>query len=277
MSAPAARLAELAALWRLEALVPVAQTPRSWVYRGTQDGEAVALKLLTAAGAEEIVGAALLRWWDGAGAVGLRAAADDAMLLDWCDGGTLGARVRAAGDGDSVAGLVGLIRRLQAPRAAPVPVLAPLARRMAPLLACREGPRGTAAALARELLATTEREVPLHGDLHHDNVMLADDAPAWVAIDPKGVLGDPAYEAANLFLNPGTVALERDPAALAEALAAGCGWPLARVTGWAAAHCALAGVWSAADGEAWDVAEAMLLRLLACHAAVRQAGGSLTS
>jgi streptomycin 6-kinase len=39
------------------------------------------------------------------------------------------------------------------------------------------------------LLATTEREVAVHADLHGGNVLR--DGDRWVAIDPKGVRGDP--------------------------------------------------------------------------------------
>ena len=44
----------------------------------------------------------------------------------------------------------------------------------------------------------------LHGDLHHQNVMRTrrHGLPTWVAIDPQGLWGDPAYEVANLFGNP---------------------------------------------------------------------------
>lgn len=43
-----------------------------------------------------------------------------------------------------------------------------------------------------------------HGDLHHDNIMHG--SRGSLAIDPKGVYGDPAFDAANVFYNP----LDRD-------------------------------------------------------------------
>ena len=43
--------------------------------------------------------------------------------------------------------------------------------------------------------------VLLHGDLHHDNILAAQRAP-WLAIDPKGLLGEPAYETAAFLSNP---------------------------------------------------------------------------
>lgn len=54
--------------------------------------------------------------------------------------------------------------------------------------------------LANELFATTERECFLHGDLHHGNILLH--GTRWLAIDPKGLVGDPAYECAAFLRNP---------------------------------------------------------------------------
>jgi len=40
----------------------------------------------------------------------------------------------------------------------------------------------------------------LHGDLHQGNILLNGDK--WVAIDPKGVIGNPAFEVASFICNP---------------------------------------------------------------------------
>lgn len=61
-----------------------------------------------------------------------------------------------------------------------------------------------AAVIAERLLDNPVAAVPLHGDLHHDNVLFG--PRGWLAIDPKGVLGDPGFDAANWFYNP----LDRD-------------------------------------------------------------------
>lgn len=58
-----------------------------------------------------------------------------------------------------------------------------------------------AEAIYKRNLATTERQVLLHGDLHHYNILSATREP-WLAIDPKGVAGDPAYDAGALMRNP---------------------------------------------------------------------------
>jgi streptomycin 6-kinase len=41
----------------------------------------------------------------------------------------------------------------------------------------------------------------LHGDLHHENILAAERRP-WLAIDPKGVVGEPAYEVGAWLRNP---------------------------------------------------------------------------
>jgi streptomycin 6-kinase len=59
----------------------------------------------------------------------------------------------------------------------------------------------TAESLFRELLPSSEPPVLLHGDLHHFNILSAERRP-WVAIDPKGLAGERAYEVGALLRNP---------------------------------------------------------------------------
>jgi streptomycin 6-kinase len=54
--------------------------------------------------------------------------------------------------------------------------------------------------LRDQLLETSKPDVLLHGDLHHDNILRNGDD--WVVIDPKGVIGEPAYEVAAFIRNP---------------------------------------------------------------------------
>jgi streptomycin 6-kinase len=49
---------------------------------------------------------------------------------------------------------------------------------------------------------TEPREVvALHGDLHHGNV-LDFGTRGWLAIDPKGLVGERGFDFANIFTNP---------------------------------------------------------------------------
>lgn len=54
--------------------------------------------------------------------------------------------------------------------------------------------------LRDKLLSTTKKEILLHGDLHHDNILKNGDS--WLVIDPKGFIGDPAFEPAAYLCNP---------------------------------------------------------------------------
>jgi streptomycin 6-kinase len=59
----------------------------------------------------------------------------------------------------------------------------------------------TAREFSNELLATMEGEWLLHGDLHHFNILF-DEERGWTAIDPKGVIGDKAFQPARFLGNP---------------------------------------------------------------------------
>lgn len=48
--------------------------------------------------------------------------------------------------------------------------------------------------LKNVLLTSMRKEVLLHGDLHHDNVLKNGDS--WLTIDPKGIIGEPEFEIA---------------------------------------------------------------------------------
>lgn len=91
-----------------------------------------------------------------------------------------------------------------------------------------------AAALGRELLAHHTDEVLLHGDLHPGNVLAAEREP-WLAIDPKPLVGDPAFDLAQLLINrcwsdPSPREIRRQTDRLAEAT----GLDRDRIAAWAA-------------------------------------------
>lgn len=64
--------------------------------------------------------------------------------------------------------------------------------------------------LRDNLLKTSAKQVLLHGDLHHDNILQNGDD--WAVIDPKGVIGEPTYEVAAFIRNPTPELLTRDNA-----------------------------------------------------------------
>ena len=114
-----------------------------------------------------------------------------------------------------------------------------------------------AESLFAELIGSMEEPVLLHGDLHHDNILAATRQP-WLAIDPKGLIGEPAYEVGailrNLWqgqhtiTNPGRL-LERRVCQFSEQL----GFDRTRVRGWGVAQAVLSAWWSMEDsGEGWE-------------------------
>lgn len=56
--------------------------------------------------------------------------------------------------------------------------------------------------LFHELHASTGNLSLIHGDLHHMNILSSEFRGGWLAIDPKGVIADRAYEPAPFILNP---------------------------------------------------------------------------
>lgn len=102
-----------------------------------------------------------------------------------------------------------------------------------------------------ELLSSMEPPVVLHGDLHHYNILAAERRP-WLAIDPKGITGEPAYEVGAWLRNPlPQVAewpdleqiLDRRVAVFAEML----GFEQQRVLAWGVAQAVLSSWWSYED------------------------------
>ena len=168
-----------------------------------QDGRPAMLKI--AREAEERRGAGLMRWWDGDGAARVLAHDEDAVLLERAVGGRpLVAVVHDGGDDDASRILCDVAARLHAPRGARLPTLIPLSTWFAelePAAAKHGGVFRHAVATARDLLAAPQDVCVLHGDLHHGNV-LDFGARGWLAIDPKGLLGERGFDFANIFCNP---------------------------------------------------------------------------
>lgn len=108
-----------------------------------------------------------------------------------------------------------------------------------------------AAKLYSQLEDTATAPVLLHGDLHHEN-MLFDQNRGWLAVDPQGVIGEPAYEMGAFLRNPiEQLAEQPDLAARSrqrvELLSALSGIDNQRITGWGAAQAVLSAIWAWED------------------------------
>jgi streptomycin 6-kinase len=143
--------------------------------------------------------------WDGRGAVRLldRDDAAGVLLLEWLDPH----RSVAGLDRLAAAAVVGEVcRRLAAPAPAGLPSLEETAVRWAGELPATWERLGrpfdrrwldAAVATCRELGPRQPRRL-LHGNLRFEHVLRAEREP-WLAIDPNGMVGDPAYEVAPLL------------------------------------------------------------------------------
>lgn len=115
----------------------------------------------------------------------------------------------------------------------------------------------TAEALFRDLLSSMDETILLHGDLHHWNILSADREP-WLAIDPKGVLGEPAYEVGAWLRNPFPQILTIDQpekviARRLDQFADQLMLARDRMLGWGIAQAVLAAWWSfEEDRDDWD-------------------------
>lgn len=101
--------------------------------------------------------------------------------------------------------------------------------------------------LALELLDSAPRELLLHGDFHHYNVLSAQRAP-WLAIDPKGIVGDPGYEVGPFVLNPEGPKTAAQLSRRIDIFAEMLGYDRARLRDWCFAHAVLSACWSAENG-----------------------------
>jgi len=102
-----------------------------------------------------------------------------------------------------------------------------------------------------ELASSQRHTMLLHGDLQHYNVLF-DNQRGWVAIDPKGVIGELEYELNALLRNPielpdvfaNPVTINRRLEKLTTALRL----DYSRALGWSYAQSILSAIWDIEDG-----------------------------
>jgi len=216
------------------------------------DGAPAMLKI--AGHEEEARGAALMAWWAGDGVALVLAHEDEALLLERLSGPrSLAAMALGGEDDEATRVLCRCAAHLHAPRPAPPPSsLVPLGIWFRALFeaASEGGVFARATPVARLLLAEPREPVVLHADLHHDNV-LDGGARGWLAIDPKGLIGERAFEYANLFRNP-TAELALTPGRMrrqASIVVEEARLERERLFQWIFAYAALGAAWSASAGQ----------------------------
>lgn len=256
-------LAECERRWSLDMAPPFPQLSYNYAAPAMrQDGTSVVVKVCfpdkefnTEVGA--------LRIYDGAGAVQLLDYHVElgALLLEQIKPGTMLSSIQDDVKATSIAS--GVMRRIRRPALAdgeyPFPTVADWAEGLGKLRKLFGGGTGPfpetlvdeAEQLFTELLSSMFEPVVLHGDLHHFNILAAEREP-WLAIDPKGVIGEAAYEVGALLRNPflDTFTTPDLPGLLArrmDQLTDELELDRRRIRGWAVAQAVLSAWWHLED------------------------------
>jgi streptomycin 6-kinase len=210
-------LTQIATQWDLEISLPVENLSFNYVAPVRKNGQELILKIgvLHPELTSEI---AALRLYAGHGMVKMLAVdeAKGAFLLEKLPGPML-ATLFPNSDAEATQIAARIMQRLWRPvpenKKAPFPHIADwLAglQNLRPKYSGSTGPFPEAMIveierLIPQLLATSPGDVLLHGDLHHYNMMQTQDGDTnatWCAIDPKGIIGEPAYEIGAFLYNP---------------------------------------------------------------------------
>lgn len=197
--------------------------------------------------------------WRGRGAVLLHERDDErfAMLLERARTSTL-AEVE---DSDEVATAAGRINRRLA---IPAPPCLPRLREQAAtweeqlrkdakeLTHALSGHVVNAAAATVRELGRVQPDILIHGDLHARNILRADREP-WLAVDPKGYVGDPAYDGGTLLKTRALTLLAADDLRTAvhrllDIFAEAAELDRERVHRWAQLHAVQAAFWGRRHG-----------------------------
>jgi streptomycin 6-kinase len=239
--------------WGLVADGEVVTTSRASLLPVTRSGRRAMLKV--AHFHTETVGNAVLAWWEGRGAARVLELDGAAVLLERAQSAGSLLQLYDEGRDTEAAGVIArLAAELHAPRRASPPTgIVPLSTWFADLQPAAERLGGViraSAHAAMALVSTPTDEAILHGDLHHENILLFDDG-GWRAIDPKGVRGETTFEYVPHLLDPddtGPLDVERLERQI-DLMVAAAGLDAARVRTWLLAWAGLCAVWWLEDGK----------------------------
>jgi streptomycin 6-kinase len=242
--------------WRI-AVDHVAETESSVLAFGRRDADPVVLKVVKHDGDEWRSGE-ILDAFDGKGVVRVHDYVEGALLLERLTPGNSLASLPLHED-DRATGILAEVIGKMSPRTpgATVPAVQDWAQGFERYAAGGDAqiPRNLLLAAQRvysELCGSQTRPRLLHGDLHHDNVLF-DAHRGWLAIDPKGVVGELEFEIGAALRNPYEIPeLFTEPSVIkrrVERLARELSLDATRLLAWGFAQAVLATVWTIEDGD----------------------------
>lgn len=253
--APRSRVEDRIKAWRI-VVESTEETETSVLAFGRSDNRPVVLKVTKHPGDEWRSGE-VLDAFDGKGVVERYDHIEGAILLERLDPATPLARMALDGNDDRATEVLANVIRKMSPRAVDtIPTVHDWAAAFDRYVACGDFriPKPLVLEAQRvysDLCASQARQRLLHGDLHHYNVLF-DSSRGWVAIDPKGVVGELAYEVGAALRNP----YERpelfiEPAAIqkrVQTFARELNLDPRRVLAWGFAQAVLSAIWATEDG-----------------------------
>ncbi|ATF49585.1 APH(6) family putative aminoglycoside O-phosphotransferase [Citrobacter werkmanii] len=206
----------------------------------------------------ERTGCQLMTWWNGKGAARVLAHENGAILLERATGTqSLTDMSREDQDARACRIICQTARRLHVAADTSTPVLTPLEHWFGDLEPTAQRFGGImlrCAQAANVLFSTAQDVVVLHGDLHHGNVLDFAES-GWLAIDPKGLLGERGFDYANIFTNPDLadpgIGIAIDPSRFTQRVnivSEAAGLKRERLLLWIAAWCGLSSAWFLQDG-----------------------------
>lgn len=232
-----------------------------------RDGQSLVLKVVKEEGDEWRAGE-VLNAFEGNGVTRVYEHTGGAMLVErLCPGTSLATLALASNDEEATEILAAVIESMS-PREPPkgCPTIGDWARGFERYLATGDDriPRDLVEwgrQLFLDLCSTQSRTRLLHGDLQHYNVLL-DSQRGWLAIDPKGVVGELEYETGAILRNPferpdlflSLVTIERRLKQLSNKL----NLDFERTLAWAFAQSVLSAIWETEDGVEIDASNPSL-------------------
>ena len=251
-----ARLRDFAERWSVTLDDASIETASSLIGFGIRRGRRVVLKIVKRPGDEWLAGS-ITRAFDGPAMVRVLELDDGAVLLERALPGTSLVDVVAAGDDDRATSVIAGIMRNLSPGEPPTGTrtVEDWGRTFERYHASGDGQIASSlvhrAHALYGLLCTSQTNCRLlHGDLQHSNILFDDDR-GWIAIDPKGIIGEPEVEVGPFLRNP-TDALElfNNPIVVERRLHVLCttaGLRYERAVRWAFALAVLSAIWTVED------------------------------
>ena|SRR2546425_769372 len=235
------------------------ETASSFMAFGRRGNQPVVLKVVKYPGDEWRAGE-ILDLFDGSGVVRAYEHSEGAVLMEWLTPGHCLVEIVRNGRDDEATEILGDVIDKMSPRAPlnETPTIKHWANGFERYAATGD------AQIARDLVEAGQRVYVqlcgsqsrprlLHGDVQHYNV-LSDSSRGWLAIDPKGVVGELEYELGAILRNPyERRELLSEPSTIEKRirrLSSSLHLDASRILAWAFAQAVLSAIWAFEDGVA---------------------------